>query len=174
MLVLNAATARARFARLMRNALLSAACLLAPCAAPGQEHGVTPPKDTIFARKILMGAISENMDEIETMLAPEGQLNLAEAQEHADTISIMLMTFPHMFPATTNQWVAGADRDPAYDTYASPEVWARFPDFYRLADQASKIAFEASRAKRADQFKAQITQLRAACDACHAAFQKVD
>src|SRR5262249_45609939 len=56
----------------------------------------------------------------------------------------------------TNQWVAGADRDPATDTYASPEVWARFPDFYRLADAASKIAFAASRATRGDEFKAQI------------------
>jgi hypothetical protein len=68
-----------------------------------------------------------NMDEIETMLAPEGQLNLAEGQEHADTISIMLMAFPHMFPATTNQWVAGADRDAALDTYASPACGAGLP-----------------------------------------------
>jgi cytochrome c556 len=169
-----AARVRARFAGLVSSAFLAAACLLAPCVAPGQEQGVTPPKDAIFARKILMGAISENMDEIETMLAPEGRLNLAEAQEHADTISIMLMAFPHMFPPSTNQWVAGADRDPATDTYASPEVWVRFPDFYQLADAASKIASAASRAKRADDFKAQIVQLRAACDGCHAAFQKVD
>jgi cytochrome c556 len=168
------ATPPAPFVGLLRGGLLLAVCLLAPCAAPGQEQGVTPPKDTIFARKILMGAISENMDEIETMLATEGHLNLAEGQEHADMISIMLMAFPHMFPASTNQWVAGADRDPATDTYASPEVWVRFPDFYRLADAASKIAFAASRAKRADEFKAQIVQLRAACDGCHAVFQKVD
>jgi len=174
MLEMKTATPRARFAGLLCGGLLSAACLFAPCVAPGQEQGVTPPKDTIFARKILMGGISENMDEIEAMLAPEGRLNLAEGQEHADTISIMLMAFPHMFPAGTNQWVAGADRDPATDTYASPDVWARFPDFYRLADAASKIAFAASRAKRADEFKAQIVQLRAACDGCHAVYQKVD
>ena len=60
-------------------------------------------KDTIFARKILMGAIDMNMDEIETMLAPEGKLDLAEGQEHAETISTMLMAFPHMFPPATNQ-----------------------------------------------------------------------
>jgi hypothetical protein len=39
-----------------------------------------------------MGAIDMNMDEIETMLAPEGQLNLAEGARghdfhHADGIS---------------------------------------------------------------------------------------
>jgi hypothetical protein len=39
----------------------------------------------------MMGAIDMNTDEIETMLAPEGKLNLADAQEHADTISVMLM-----------------------------------------------------------------------------------
>ena len=74
-------------------------------------EGVPPPKDTIFARKILMGAIDMNMDEIETMLEPEGKLELNDAQEHAETISTMLMAFPHMLPASTNQWKAGADRD---------------------------------------------------------------
>ena len=66
-------------------------------AAPfalGQEPGGPPPKDTIFARKILMGAIDMNMDAVEAMLAPNGKLDAAEAQEHADTISIMLMSFP--------------------------------------------------------------------------------
>src|SRR5258705_414645 len=75
--------------------------------------------ELVLLQEILMGAIDMNMDEIETMLAPEGQLNLAEGQEHADTISIMLMAFPHMFPASTNQWAPGADRDAALDTYAS-------------------------------------------------------
>jgi cytochrome c556 len=88
-----------------------------------------PPKDTIFARKILMGAIDMNMDEIETMLAPEGKFDLAEGQEHAETISTMLMAFPHMFSPDTNQWKPGADRDPATDTFASPDVWKNFSDF---------------------------------------------
>jgi cytochrome c556 len=162
------------FAAVMGGIFLLSACLVIPSTTPAQEQGVAPPKDTIFARKILMGAIDMNMDEIETMLAPEGQLNFAEGQEHADTISIMLLAFPHMFPATTNQWVAGADRDAALDTYASPDVWSRFADFYQRAAAASKIAFEASRARRADDFKARIVELRAACNSCHAAYQKVD
>jgi cytochrome c556 len=157
-----------------RGAMLAAWLLASGCAASAQEQGVAPPKDTIFARKILMGAIDMNMDEIETMLLPEGHLDLAEGREHADTISIMLMAFPHMFPASTNQWASTTDRDPALDTFASPEVWAKFPDFYQRAAAASKIAFEASRAKRADDFKARIVELRAACNSCHAAYQKVD
>jgi cytochrome c556 len=170
-----AACVRDRGAAVARRLVMLAVWLLASvCAAPAQEQGITPPKDTIFARKILMGAIDMNMDEIETMLLPEGQLNLAEGQEHADTISIMLMAFPHMFPASTNQWATTTDRDAALDTFASPEVWAKFPDFYQRAAAASKIAFEASRARRADDFKAHIVQLRAACNGCHAAYQKVD
>jgi len=43
-------------------------------AAFSQDRGMPPPRDTIFARKIMMGAIDLNMDEIETMLAPEGKL----------------------------------------------------------------------------------------------------
>jgi len=139
---------------------------LATCPAPAQES--PPAKDTIFARKILMGAIDMNMDEIETMLAPEGKLELADAQEHAETISTMLMTFPHMFPPTTNQWKPGADRDPATDTFASPEVWANFSDFYKRAAEASKVAWNASRAKHAADFRLLIKQLRDQCNSCHA------
>ena len=131
-------------------------------------------KDTIFARKILMGAIDMNMDEIETMLAPEGKLELADAQEHAETISTMLMAFPHMFPPATNQWKQGADRDPATDTFASPEVWTNFADFYQRATEASKIAWNASRAKRPADFKSLIVQLRERCNSCHAANMKAD
>jgi cytochrome c556 len=145
---------------------------LAGTAALAQE--LPPAKDTIFARKILMGAIDMNMDEIETMLAAEGKLDLIEGREHAETISTMLMAFPHMFPPPTNQWKPGADRDPATDTFAAPDVWANFADFYRRATIASKLAFDASRAKGADEFKPLVAQLRAACNACHAAYMKTD
>jgi cytochrome c556 len=143
-------------------------------AASSQQQAVPPPKDTIFARKILMGAIDMNMDEIETMLAPEGKLNLAEGQEHAETISTMLMAFPHMFQPVTNQWTAAPDRDPARDTFASPEVWKNMSDFYERATTASKLAFDASRARRPDTFKPLIAQLRSACNDCHAAYMKAD
>ena len=131
-------------------------------------------KDTIFARKILMGAIDMNMDEIETMLAPEGKLELADAQEHAETISTMLMAFPHMFPPATNQWKQGVDRDPATDTFASPEVGTNFAEFYQRATEASKVAWNASRAKRAADFRPLIAQLREHCNSCHAVNMKSD
>ena len=121
-----------------------------------------------------MGAIDMNMDAIETMLAPNGKLDAAEAQEHADTVSIMLMSFPHMFPAGTNQWKAGADRDPATDTYASPEVWANFADFYQRASTASKLAQDASNTKRLDEFRGLIGQLRAAWNSCHEKYMKTN
>ena len=155
-------------------AALAIGVLIAAPFALGEEPSGPPPKDTIFARKILMGAIDMNMDAIETMLAPNGKLDAAEAQEHADTISIMLMSFPHMFPAGTNQWKAGADRDPATDTYASPEVWANFADFYRRASTASKLAQDASNTKRLDEFRGLIGQLRAACNSCHEKYMKTN
>jgi cytochrome c556 len=155
--------------------LVAAACvIMLTNGALGQDGGAAPAKDTIFARKILMGSIDANMDEIETMLAPEGKLDLVEGRQHADIISIMLMAFPHMFPPGTNQWTAGADRDAALDTYAAPEVWTQFADFYQKASAASKIAFEASRAADAAAFKTRIAALRAACNGCHAVYQKTD
>jgi cytochrome c556 len=153
---------------------LSALVLGTPRLALTQEPGETPPKDIIFARKIMMGSIDMNMDEIETMTTAGGTLNLTEGREHADIISIMLMSFPHLFPARTNQWTPNADRDPATDTYAAPELWSNFPDFYERAASASKIAFDASNAKAAGEFRNLITQLRTACNSCHAIYQKTD
>jgi cytochrome c556 len=154
-------------------AVIAALTVAAP-ADPARTEEMPSAKDTIFARKILMGAIDMNMDEIETMLAPEGRLKLADAQEHAETISTMLMAFPHLFPPATNQWTAGAERDPATDTFASPGLWTNFADFYQRATEASKIAWSASRAKRSADFRALITQLRERCNACHALNLKTD
>jgi cytochrome c556 len=137
-------------------------------AAPVFAGDQPPAKDTIFTRKIVMGEIDMNMDEIETMLAPEGKLELTDAQEHAEVISTLLMAFPHLFPPATNQWKEGATRDPATDTFANPAIWSNFSDFYEQASQASKIAWTASRAKKPDEFRAQIKELRLRCNGCHA------
>jgi cytochrome c556 len=160
----------------LRAALIGVAAALtfAVLANQASAQDQPPAKDTIFARKILMGGIDMNMDEIETMLAPEGKLVLADAQEHAETISTMLMAFPHLFPPATNQWKPGAERDPAADTFANPDLWSNFADFYQRANEASKIAWAASRAKRADEFRPLIGQLRQRCNACHALNLKTD
>jgi len=137
-------------------------------AAPTLAEDQPPAKDTIFARKVAMGEIDMNMDEIETMLAPEGKLLLSDAEEHAEVISTLLMAFPHLFPPSTNQWKQGAERDPATDTFANPAIWSNFSDFYKRASEASKIAWTASRAKKPDEFRTQIKELRLRCNACHA------
>ena len=55
-----------------------AALAIAELSCPASAQDQPAAKDTIFARKILMGAIDMNMDEIETMLAPEGKLVLGK------------------------------------------------------------------------------------------------
>ena len=153
-------------------AVLAAALSIA--ATPSLAEDQPPPKDTIFARKVAMGEIDMNMDEIETMLAPEGKLLLSDAEEHAEVISTLLMAFPHLFPPSTNQWKEGAERDPATDTFANPAIWSNFSDFYKRASEASKIAWTASRAKKPDEFRAQIKELRLRCNACHALNMKME
>ena len=159
---------------LRRAAAFAIGLFIGSAFALGQEASVPPPEDTIFARKILMGAIDMKMEEIETMLAPNGKFDAAEAQEHADTISIMLMSFPHLFPADTNQWMPNVERDPGRDTYAAPELWTNYADFYARAAKASKVAYNASRAQQGSAFKTFAIELRAACDSCHAAYLKSD
>jgi cytochrome c556 len=129
-----------------------------------------PPRDTIVARKTAMGMIDLNMDEVEEMLEPGATLDSGDARDHLDTIAAMLQAFPHLFPATTNQWKPKAQRDPALDTFASPLVWDHFDDFYARAGKASKLAFDASRAKTLVEFRANVGKLRVECNACHASY----
>jgi cytochrome c556 len=139
----------------------------------GQERGATPPKETIFARKVLMDSISTNMDELEAN-AGSAKIDLAEGRSHADIVSVMLMAFPHLFPQSTNEWKPNVDRDPGSDTYAAPEIWTRFADFYKRAQDAAQVAYKASRAETEQAFKEQVAQLRVACDSCHGAYMKKD
>jgi len=158
-----------RFSSWLNRAVVIAIAMVAAClAAPSFAEDQPPAKDTIFARKTAMGEIDMNMDEIETMLAPGGKLDLADAREHAEVISTLLLVFPHLFPPSTNQWKQGAERDPATDTFANPAIWSNLADFYKRATEASKIAWSAAAAKKPDEFRTQIKELRLRCNGCHA------
>ena len=151
---------------------LAGALLATSLIAMAQDQSAATAKDAIFARKTMMSSLSDNMDQIETMIST-GKIDLADAHEHADTISVMLMAFPHLFPPGSNQWKAtNPDPDPVTDTFASPDVWSKFADFYKRANDASKTAFDISHADKADELKAATQKLRVACNACHAAYLK--
>jgi cytochrome c556 len=141
--------------------------------AVSQDQGVAPPKETIFARKILMDSIGRNMDELEANAA-SAKVELTEGKDHAEIVSVMLLAFPHLFPPSTNQWKPNADRDPGRDTYAAPEVWTKYADFYKRSAAAADLAFKASRVDTDVQFKDFIAQLRIACDSCHGIYMKKD
>ena len=87
-------------------------------------------------------------------------------------ISVMLQAFPHLFPPATDQWKPDVPRDAALDTFASPNVWTNYSDFYSRANDASQIALDAARAATEAQFRMLAAKLRTACDACHASYQK--
>ena len=155
------------------GAVTMASFVLIASAAIGQDQTAATPGDAIIARKTMMDSLSDKMDTIEAMVA-SGKINLDQGHADADTISTFLMAFPHLFPPATNQWKPNVDRDPATDTFASPDVWTRFADFYGQATAASKSAYAASRAQDDNEFKAAIAQLRTQCNACHAAYLKMD
>jgi len=150
---------------------MAAALIGASLTASAQDQSAATAKDAIFARKTVMVTVSDNMDDIEGMIAAN-QIDLEDAHDHADNISTMLMAFPHLFPPSSNQWKPNVELDVATDTFASPDVWTKFADFYKRANDASKTAFDMSRAEKIDDFKAMVVQLRTACNACHAAYLK--
>ena len=167
----NRSRSRRRAAAAIGGACLAAGILGTSLVAWGQDQSVATAKDVIFARKTLMDSLSDNMDQIEMMIST-GKIDLADAHEHADTISVMFMAFPHLFPPSSNQWKPNADLDPGTDTFASPDVWTKFADFYQRADAASKTAFSMSHADKQDDLKSLTKELRVDCDACHAAYLK--
>jgi len=158
-----------------RRTAISIACagvLATSLVALAQDQSAATAKDVIFARKTMMDSISDNMDQIEMMIST-GKIDVADAHEHADTISVMLMAFPHLFPPASNQWKPNnADPDPVADTFASPDAWSKFSDFYQRATAASKTAFDVSRADKVDDLKTRAKELRVACNACHDLYLK--
>jgi cytochrome c556 len=158
--------------------LIATACLLAAglagSAAQGQDQSAAKPADAIFARKTVMDTLSSKMDDIETATAGTTKIDLAAANEQADIVSVLLMAFPHLFPAATNQWKPNVDKDPGTDTFAAPEVWTQYADFYKRSTEASKLAFDASRATEEAEFRTAVKKLRAACDACHAVYMRTN
>jgi cytochrome c556 len=155
----------------LTTATFCAALVVSGSVALGQDQSAATPKDTIFARKILMDSISENMDGLETN-ASGPKINLDEVRGHAEIVSVMLLAFPHLFPPSTNQWKPNVDLDPGTDTFAAPEVWTKYSDFYKRAKDASDIAHKAGQAEKEDGFKSAVAQLRVACDSCHGIYLK--
>ena len=158
---------------LRRRIILAGTLVLAASTACAQDRSAAIAADAIIARKTMMGALSDKMDDIETAISA-GKVDLDQARAAADTVSVYLMAFPHLFPPATNQWKPGGDRDPATDTFASPDVWTQFADFYQQATAAAKSAYVASRAQSEAELKTAIEQLRLQCNACHTAYLKAN
>jgi cytochrome c556 len=167
----NLRRSRRSLAAAIAGAGLAAALGGTSLVAVAQDQSAAKVEDVIMARKALMDTLSDNMDQIEQMISTN-KIDLADAHEHADTISVMLMAFPHLFPPASNQWKPGVEIDPVTGTYASPDLWTKFADFYKRAGDASKTAYDMSRAEKADELKAKTAVLRTACNDCHAAYLK--
>ncbi len=129
--------------------------------------GVSNPKDVIAARGELMEEIEHLMEPIDTFQVVDTD-DLNGLRLAANTVHVMLLALPHLFPPTTNLYDPKADT-PA--TLALPAIWKDFDTFYRLAGAASKAAETmADTPAGKQQLRAEGIALRASCDACHALF----
>ena len=137
----------------------------------GQDQSAATPKDVIFARKILMDLIgrkhgrSRSHDSVREDRSRRGPRPRGQHLGDADGV-------PASVPANRNEWKPNVERDPGRDTFASPELWTNFADFYKRAAAASKVAYETSRADKPDQFKTIVGELRVACNSCHGIYFK--
>ncbi len=141
--------------------------------ATGKPRDAVKADEVVFARRILMAGIAHNMEEIAGIGGAAGNLDLAEAREHAAEISTMLLAFPHLFPPESNTWSKELENeDTARVSFARSEVWKTFDDFYGRAEAASRTALEGSRAKNAAEFRRLAQDLQQQCDACHAKYRR--
>jgi cytochrome c556 len=145
-----------------------------PAAGQSREPGLTGADradEVIMARQLLKDGVDEEMQPID--LAGAGQNTpLDELKAHANRISTMITAFPHLFPPQTKPGTS-ADGSPSLTT-ATPAVWDRFDDFYKMAQLAAMTAYEASQAADLKEFLEHGTKLRALCDGCHAQYMKVE
>jgi hypothetical protein len=129
--------------------------------------GVSNPQDVIAARGELMEEIEHLMQPIDTFQVVDTD-DLNGLRLAANTVHVMLLAVPHLFPPTTNLYDSKAET-PA--TLALPAIWKDFDTFYRLAGAASKAAETmADTPAGKQQLRAEGLALRASCDACHALF----
>jgi len=164
---------RTRSRDVVAGAIVAAGMVLVGTATLAQQQTAQTTADEIIARKTVMDSLSDKMDDIEGAIAG-GKVNLDMAHANADTISVFLMAFPHLFQPPTNQWKPNVDKDPTTDTFASPDIWTKFADFYGKATAASKSAYNASRAANEAELRTAIGQLRTQCNDCHAAYLKTN
>lgn len=134
----------------------------APGDGPGWT-GITSPMDVIAARQALMLEIEQLMEPIDTYTVDDS-LDPDELKRAAHTISVMLMTVPHLFPPTTNLYEPDNNLTP---TLALPKIWEDFPTFSAMATAASSAATALSETSDPDELRDAALGLRASCDACH-------
>jgi len=123
-----------------------------PVPGTGQGWtGITNPQDLIIA----VDFVSEKGDGT-TFKLP-----------NAETISVVLLAIPHLFPPTTNVYDPGVKQP---ETLALPGIWKDFTTFYTLASATSDAAETLSHATGADAISTGAFNLRESCDACHDLF----
>lgn len=143
----------------------------APAASPLQEPGwtgLTEPEEVIESRRVLMA-------EAERLIAPIDAFTIGTPadpdvlHENARAIEAMLLALPHLFPPTTNRYDPNVLESP---TVALPSIWENFDAFLAQAEAAEMAAAALITTADDESMRAAAMQLRAACDACHAAYMK--
>lgn len=130
--------------------------------------GLTEPEEVIEARRVLM-------TEAERLIAPIDAFTIGTPadpdllRENARAIEAMLLALPHLFPPTTNRYDPNVLEPP---TTALPAIWENFDAFLAQAEAAEMAAAGLVAAGDDDSLRAASMRLRAACDACHAAYMK--
>jgi cytochrome c556 len=143
------------------------AAAASPPQGPGWT-GLTEPEEVIEARRVLM-------IEAERLIMPIDAFTIGAPadpdvlRENARAIEAMLLSLPHLFPPTTNRY------DPTVlesATVALPAIWQNFDAFLAQAEAAEMAAAALLATADDDSLRVAAMRLRAACDACHAAYMK--
>ncbi len=130
--------------------------------------GLTEPGEIIEARRVAMLELERQMSVVDRFVLGE-PAEPEELRSAAETMESLLLTFPHLFPPTTNLFDPTQLESP---TITLPELWEDFATFQSLNATAEAAVIALEEADGVEPMRAAGRNLRATCDACHTLFTR--
>jgi len=130
------------------------------------------PEEVIYARRLVMTMIGSRILPLSLMANPGAEFHPDIAEEALLTTTFLFDVFPHLFPPETNTMPPEDEPGNLFVTNARPTIWEDFDTFYERSRAAGAIASAGLRAREGEPFIEIITELQAACDACHANYRR--
>lgn len=152
----------------MKSTLILAAFGAMTAFGAMAQEAESPFADAIEIRHGLMLQMASDLGKLGAIAKGEAAYDAAIATRAADNIAAIASVI------SMEQFPAGSEANPATDSFALPDIWAKTDDFNAkikaLGEGASMMQLAA--AKDGEAVKGAMANLGGACGACHKAYRQ--